>query len=334
MKRPSAHATVSESGEFLRLILRSNRIGLWSVELETGEVSWSPEILDILGRTQEELGDTDDGLFSSIHEDDRPDVIAAIERAVATGESFGVAFRILHPDGGFRWIDARGCFIRNSEGMATQLHVIGIDITERRRFATEAIEAAERLRAIVDTAVDGIVTVTSKGIIESINPATLRIFGYDATELIGQNVNMLMPEPYHSRHDKYIANYEQTRQARIIGIGRKVVGRRKSGVTFPMDLAVSEFQTSGGRMYTGLIRDVTEREQSEQEIRNLNMTLEMRVTARTAELQELNRELEGFCYSIAHDLRQRLRNVSTISALLSADHGDQFHQEAAERWLR
>lgn len=131
----------------------------------------------------------------------------------------------------------------------------------------EAQDTAERLRAILDAAVDGIVTIDERGTIETVNSAVVRIFGYDRSELVGRNVKILMPEPYRSEHDGYLERYLRTSEPRIIGTGRQVEGRRKDGTTFPLDLSVSEVTAGGRRIFTGIIRDITERRQIEEELR-------------------------------------------------------------------
>ena len=141
------------------------------------------------------------------------------------------------------------------------------EISERQHTAAALTESEARHRAIVATAVDGIITIDEKGTVQSINPAAERIFGYPAAEVVGHNVNMLQPEPYHSQHDKYIRNYLSTGNAKIIGIGREVVGLRKDGTTFPMDLAVSEMRLGEKHLFTGIIRDITDRKQAEIQIK-------------------------------------------------------------------
>src|SRR6266481_3960289 len=101
-------------------------------------------------------------------------------------------------------------------------------------------DTEERLRAILQTAVEGIITIDERGIVESMNPAAEKTFGFRAEEVIGKNVSLLMPSPYREQHDDYLANYLRSGHAKIIGIGREVVGQRKDGTVFPMDLAVSE----------------------------------------------------------------------------------------------
>jgi len=142
------------------------------------------------------------------------------------------------------------------------------DISERKRVQAVLAEQAQRTQAILDNAIDGIITIDERGIVASFNKAAERIFGYLPDEVIGQNIKMLMPEPYHSAHDGYLHHYCSTGQARVIGIGREVTGRRKDGGTFPMNLAVSEINQEGRRMFVGLVSDITERKQAETALRD------------------------------------------------------------------
>lgn len=137
--------------------------------------------------------------------------------------------------------------------------------THHYQTADELREHEARISAILDTTVDGIITIDEQGRIESFNKAAESIFGYQAEEVLGENVKLLMPPPYQDEHDSYIRNYLDTGHRKIIGIGREVLGQRKDGSTFPIDLAVSEVDFGHRRIFTGLVRDITERRRLEQE---------------------------------------------------------------------
>jgi PAS domain S-box-containing protein len=140
------------------------------------------------------------------------------------------------------------------------------DLTERERRNQELRDAAARLRAVVDTAVDGVILIDATGKVLMFNPACERLFGYRTDEVIGQNVKMLMPSPYREEHDQYIENYRSTGERKIIGIGREVVGRRRDGSTFPMDLSVGEAKLEGESTFVGIIHDLTDRKKTEEQL--------------------------------------------------------------------
>lgn len=136
-----------------------------------------------------------------------------------------------------------------------------------RRSENASRQSELRLRAVFDNAVDGIINITEQGVIEAFNPACERMFDYAAAEVIGRNIKMLMPEPYHSAHDGYIGRYVATGEAQIIGTtGREVRAKRKDGSIFPMDLAIGEFTMADSRHFSGIIRDITGRKKGEETI--------------------------------------------------------------------
>ncbi len=136
----------------------------------------------------------------------------------------------------------------------------------REENESELMESEARSMAILDTAVDGIITIDVRGSITLFNQAAQQIFGYREEEVLGENISILMPEPYRGEHDQYLKNYASTGRKKIIGSGREMTGLRKDGKTFPLYLAVSEFHTAGGRSYTGIVRDISDQRRLEQEV--------------------------------------------------------------------
>ena len=188
--------------------------------------------------------------------------------------------------------------------------------TQRRQAASDLRDSAERLRAILETAVEGIITIDDRGIIESFNLAAERIFGYKAKEVIGRNVSLLMPSPHREQHDTYLGNYLRTGHAKIIGIGREIVARRKNGTVFPMDLSVSEVRLADRRLFTGFIRDITGRKRLEKEILEISEREQRRIG------QDLH---DGLCQHLAgielmsQVLEQKLARRSKAAAARAGD---------------
>lgn len=154
------------------------------------------------------------------------------------------------------------------------------------------MESAKLLSAIIETAIDGIITIDDKGLIESINPSALKIFGYEEQDLIGKNISVLMPEPDKSRHDGYLHRYQNTGEKKIIGKGREVKGLRKGGSEFPFRLAVSEVQLHDRVIYTGFIHDLSKEKEAEEFLKNYTIELEELVESRTKSLKQMLYELQ------------------------------------------
>ncbi len=197
-------------------------------------------------------------------EAEKAGVDAEIQRVFAGGpptQSHENAVRCR--DGSFRWLEWNAQRLDDFEGHPGLL-AVGHDITDRKQATEDLRQQEARLRAVLDTAVDGIITINERGIIQSVNSATERIFGYTADEMNGNNISMLMPSPYREEHDGYLANYCRTGEKKIIGIGRQVEAQRKDGTTFPCDLAVSEVPPPDKRLFTGILRDITEQKGTEE----------------------------------------------------------------------
>lgn len=178
------------------------------------------------------------------------------------------------------------------------------------------------LQAVMNTVLDGLIIIDESGTIQMFNPAATRIFGYQPNEVVGRNVNMLMPEPYHKEHDGYLKNYLTTNDAKVIGIGREVFGQRKDGNVFPMELGVNEMQVKDKRMFVGTVRDISQRKAADTERENM-----------TTKLLESNTELERFAYIASHDMQEPIRMITSFGEILMTDYS-QALDDTGKEYLR
>jgi two-component system sensor kinase FixL len=201
---------------------------------------------------------------------------------------------------------------------AVAVYLTHLHITERERSQQALRRSEERIRAILDTVIDGIITIDERGIIESFNPGAVQIFGYNHDEVVGENIKILMPEPDHGHHDQYLSNYLRTGEKKIIGIGREVTGRRKDGTTFPVYIGVGETSSGERKMFTGIVRDLTEFKRLQDKILH---------TQNLAAIGEM-------AASIAHEIKNPLAGISgAIEVLLENMDGEDQRRSVMEEVL-
>jgi len=255
-ERKRAEEAMRDSEERYRTLFEYAPDGILIADPNSYYIDANPSICRLLGYTRDELI----GVHASkIVTPAEIQHIGPALNEINAGSDHSREWRFLRKDGS----------TFTAEVIATMMpdgNLMGMirDVTERKR-AQEALRESEgRLRAIVETAVDAIITIDERGLINSFNPAAMKTFGYAPDEVLGKNVNLLMPAPYHHEHDGYLNNYSTTGVKKIIGIGREVIGRRKDGTQFPMDLAVSETLVGERRVFTGIVRDITERKRADE----------------------------------------------------------------------
>ena len=208
-----------------------------------------------------------------------------------------------------------------NERLLEVMEIIGTQlgrVLERKRGEQAREESDARIRGIVDTAADAIITINEDGIIQSYNSAAEHVFGYTAQEAISQNVSLLMPSPYQKEHDGYLRRYLEGHASSIFGRSRELVGERKDGARFPMELAVSETKVGVRRTFTGIVRDISDRKQHEQELREAKEHAESAAIAKSQ-----------FLATMSHEIRTPMNGVIGMTGLLlETDLSPQQHQFA------
>jgi len=193
--------------------------------------------------------------------------------------------------------------IYDGEGVLVGASNVARDITAAKTDRRALMEREAHLQSVLDTVPDAMIVIDMQGVIHSFSAAAERLFGYAADEAVGRNVSFLMPEPYRTEHDGYLARYMATGERHIIGIGRLVVGRRKDGSTFPVELAVGEMRSGDQRFFTGFMRDITERQEAQQRLQDLQA--ELIFMSRFTAMGEM-------ASTLAHELNQPLMSATSF----------------------
>jgi two-component system, LuxR family, sensor kinase FixL len=254
-----------DDGRILAAILNSSNDAILVLSLDGVIVSWNPAAERTYGYSAGDAVGQPVSFF--IPPEHAHDLDQMLERIKAGQRIAHHETRRVTKDGRVLDVTLTVSPIADSAGRVVGACTIARDITERKRVEQALSGSEARWRAIVESAVDGIIVIDARGRVEAFNRAAEGLFGYTAGEVIGRNVNMLMPAPYREEHDGYMARYLATGVRKIIGIGREVTGLRKDGSTFPVHLAVGEVSIEGEPKFTGILHDLTERVQLETQLR-------------------------------------------------------------------
>ncbi len=314
-------AQLQRSADKLALATRAARLGVWDWDLVTDTLSWDARMYALCGVAPGQLGDAHATWAATVHPDDRAALASAMARALRKESVFDIEFRVCWPDASVHVIQADAQVLWDDAGRAVRMTGVHADITARKRADDDlrrhrdhlqelVDERSASLRAIVDNAADGIVTIDARGLVLSFNRAAERMFGYRAEQVLGQSVKLLMPDTYRLRHDEQLHRFDEHGVAGIIGSGRELAGRRADGSEFPLHVAISQMEVGGARRFTGLLRDISAQKATE-----------AKLTAARHAAEAANQVKSEFLARMSHELRTPLNAVIGFSHLMARSPG-------------
>jgi PAS domain S-box-containing protein len=272
-------------------------------ELGGGIVYWNRAAQDLYGWSAEEAIGRDIHDLLGTRPRGMPDM-KAVEAILSRADNWAGELEQRRRDGRPLVCESRLSLVRHDKRRALVLEA-NHDVTERERMEQACRLSEARLRALVDTAVDAIITIDDRGQVLSFNQAAEQLFQYRAEEVVGRDVNLLMPDPLAGEHGDYLARYRSTGDRRVIGREREVTARRKDGTLFPIELAVGQADLGGRRFFTGIVRDLTDKKRVEAEREEL---LESERAARS-EAERAARMKDEFLATLSHELRTPLTAI-------------------------
>jgi two-component system, chemotaxis family, CheB/CheR fusion protein len=277
--------TVSRANSDIQNLMAATDVGILFLDTRLHINRFTPRIAELFNIAG---GDEGRSITDYTHSLDYQDLVSDARKVLRDLSS--IEREVKSRDGSWHLLRIRP--YRTIEDKIDGVVVTFVDIGERRRTADALRESEARLRALIDGVADSIVTINEAGIIQSVNAATTKMFGYAPDEVIGRDIDILVPEPHHSLHDGYIKRYVETGEARIIGVGREVEARRKDGTIFPVELTVTEIRHGGERLFIGFARDLSERRGFEERLNRLHSNrIDTMADMATALAHELNQPL-------------------------------------------
>ncbi|MCS6291671.1 MAG: PAS domain S-box protein, partial [Nitrospira sp.] len=268
-ERKQAEEALRTSQEKLKQALRASHTGLWDWNTETNESSFSKEWKQQLGYEETELADTFESWDALLHTEDRDRVLAYVRAYLASPEGdYQQEFRLRHKDGTYRWIEARAAFVIEADGRRVRLLGSHTDVTERKQAEVTLRESEARTRSILETALDAVVSINDSGLIIGWNPQAEILFGYSAHDVLGRPLDeTIIPARYRQAHTHGMNRIVRGGEGSTTKRRFEFFALHRSGQEFPVEFAIAASQVDGQPMFTAFIRDITERKQAEEALR-------------------------------------------------------------------
>ena len=321
VERARAEAALREQKQRLRVALEASAGGSWTWAAATNQLDWDERFRPLYGFAPDEPA-TSEAWVARVHEDDRPRLLALREEmwTSKTKDSWESTFRIVRPDGTVAWIQSRGRVDRDADGNITRLTGLDLDFSQHHR-TEEALQARRdeehdrELRLLLETATQGIVSVDAHGVILTANRALETMFGWAADELSGHRIEELLPSSFGDAHVRHRLGYFAAPRPRLMGGGLDLVGKRKDGSTFPIEVSLNHVPTAAGGRAIAFVTDITDRQRAAAALREYTAELEYRTTQLSRMASDLTLAEQHAREQIAKTLHDGLQQLLVIAAL-------------------
>lgn len=329
-ERKKSEDKLSKLTERLNLATTASQLGIWDWDIINNEIIWDKKMYELNGLNMGEFKEVYDTLQDGIHPDDKESINDLLRRALSGEIEYATEYRVLWPDGSLHWLKTNGQVFRDEKGNPVRMVGVNYDITEEKLVKESLIINEKRFRQIVESSGACVWEIDNDGLYTYISETEEGVKGYKNEELIGKKhfYDFFVPEVKEELKKNAFDAFKQ----KITFRNFENQNIHKNGNLIYLETSGTPLLDKNGNLigYRGADRDITERKLAEEKIKNLNEDLEFRVYERTAQLEEMNKELEAFSYSVSHDLRSPLRAISGFSKFLLEDYYDMLDDNGKE----
>jgi PAS domain S-box-containing protein len=297
----AANRTLTRINARFAIAAEAAGLGFWDFDLASNTFEWDNSMFQLYGRPRLDGAQPYALWADSLHSDDREMSEQTMRKARNVAGAFESEFRVVHPSGDIRHLRSAFGVARDGEGLPVQMFGVTFDITERKR-------ASEQFRLALEAAPTGMLLMDEAGQIALVNAQIEVLFGYRRDELLGQRIEMLVPERFRAHHPGLRSIFFGDPKTRVMGAGRELYGLRKDGTEVPIEIGLNPLHTSEGHFVLSSIADITERKRADEGLRALNAELEQRVGERTSELKER----ESLLQEVQHRVKNNLQVISSL----------------------